>query len=1187
MRYEQLKQVYKNQPTDGKINRLKTPYFSNCLLPIGQKSSLQKGYSKIKKNLLFCPFYSKFNLKINFMKIKLKAMVLAGILFCMETSALAQSLFLKMNNVTVESAISKFQKESGYSFVYVTGDIDTNKKVSVHAQQLKEAVEQILKGQPVSFDIHDKKVIIKKKVVDQLKSKKKQIRGVIKDNIGLPIIGASVMIKGTTIGTVTDVDGNYVLDDVPEDALLNISYIGYKTLAFKASDQKLKNVTMQEDTETLDEVVVVGYGVQKKANLTGAVSSIKMDEALSNRPVTTVSNVLMGTMPGLMITGTSGQPGGEMEFNIRGVNSINGGDPLVLVDNVEMDLNFLDPNDIESVSVLKDAASAAIYGARAAFGVILVTTKKGAKESHFSVNYSNNFSFSKAANLPHKASPLQTVQAYKDAGIISYQTGQDVDIWLDLLKEYNQNPSAYPKGYAMVNGLRYSLQETDLFDDMMETGFQQSHNVAITGGSKTIAYRMSAGIVDHNGILASNKDTYKRYNISSYIRSDLYSWLTPELDVKYTKSEFDMPYTTAPYGIWGAAVAFPSYFPLGNMDLDGESIPVNTPRNFIELAAPKSNQYNNLRFLGKMTLFPVKNLKIITEYTFNKKTRDITTFDKKFNYAHGGNFNKEQSVYNSKYSVEHCVTDYSAINIFVNYDKSIGKNNFSVMAGFNQESSKYKTFKASRTDMINEELPSLSQAIGDYRNEDSVEEYNVRGLFYRLNYTYTGKYLLETNGRYDGSSKFPKDNRFGFFPSVSAGWRISEEPFMEWSKKFMSNLKLRGSFGNIGNQSIKPYEFVPGMDSPLANWVVDGSRMTTLTPPALVSNSFTWEKVSTLDFGFDMSLFNNRLSMVFDWYQRDTKGMLSPGMELPDVLGAKAPLQNSANLCSKGWELSVDWRDQIGNVQYYLSFNLYDSRTKITKYDNEVGLLGNKIYRTGMELGEIWGYVTDRLYTIDDFDANNKLKEGLPKVEGYNPNPGDIMYKDFDNNHIINDGKKTAYDSGDSRIIGNSTRRYQYGIRGGTSWKGISLSFVLQGVGKRDLWAMNELLYPFYDPWSTIFDSQLDYWTPERPNSFFPRLYEKSEGNTRANQMKQTRYLLNGAFLSVRNISLSYAFPKKCLLPYGIKNLSVFFSGENLFTFDHLPKGMDPERVVTDNLGARGFTYPYMRQYSFGINLIF
>lgn len=1124
-----------------------------------------------------------------------KAMLIASAACCLNLSAFAQDISLNVSNVTVKEAMAQLKKTSGYSFVFSSADVNTKQLVSVSAENatIQEIVNQILKGQTgLDYEIQGKKIVLKKVQLQQPKSSKNiNVTGKVVDAKGEPIIGATIKEEGTSNGTITDFDGNFKLD-AASGALLEISYIGYKTQKLNVELGKILAVTLKEDTEVLDEVVVVGYGVQKKANLTGAVSSVKMDEVLGNRPVSTVSNVLMGAMPGLQVTGTSGKPGGEMKFNIRGVNSINEGEPLVLVDNVEMDLNLLDPNDIESISVLKDAASAAIYGARAAFGVVLVTTKKGAKDTRFSINYSNNFSFSKASNLPHKASPLETVQAYKDAGTISYQTGQHVDTWLDLLNQYNDNPSKYPDGYAVVDGLRYSLKETDILDDMMETGFQQTHNIAITGGGKSISYRMSTGMVDSDGILVSNKDCYKRYNISSYIRSDLYSWITPELDVKYTKSKDSLPYTSSSYGIWGAAVAFPSYIPLGNMELDGESLPINTPRNFINLSSPKKNEYNNLRLLGRVTITPLSGLKIIGEYTYNKKDRNIVTFDKKFEYAHGANFRKEQSVSNSEYVVDNRTTDYTAINVFANYNKTLGRHDLGIMVGFNQESSKYKTIKSSRTDMINEELPSLSQATGDYRIKDSFEEYNVRGLFYRINYTYAGKYLIETNGRYDGSSKFPKDNRFGFFPSVSVGWRMSEESFMNWSKSNLSNLKLRGSYGNIGNQSIKPYAFIPGMDASLAHWVIDGTAVTTLTPPALVSKNFTWEKVSTLDLGFDLGLLNNRLNIVFDWYQRDTKGMLAPGMELPGVLGEKAPLQNSADLRSRGWELSVDWHDHIGNIQYYLGFNLYDSRTKITKYDNEVGLFGkdsnNKpIYRTGMELGEIWGYSTDRLYTVDDFDEKGNLKHGIPKVEGYNPNPGDILYKDFDGNGIINEGKKTINEPGDVRIIGNNSRRYQYGIRGGASWKGVSLSFVLQGVGKRDLWVMNELFYPFYDPYSTIFDSQLDYWTLQNTNSYFPRLYEKSEGNTKANQRVQTRYLLNGAYLSIRNITLSYSFPVTWITPYRIKNLSVFFSGENLFTFDHLPKGMDAERVVTDNLGNRGFTYPYMRQYSFGINLTF
>ena len=477
-------------------------------------------------------------------------------------------------------------------------------------------------------------------------------------------------------------DGNFSLMVTP-NARLSISYIGYATQEVVVKDQRPLNVTLKEDTRLIDEVVVVGYGVQKKANLTGAVSSVKMDDVLGDRPVVSVSDALKGAMPGLQITGNSGRPGEEMSFNIRGVNSLDkNGKPLVLVDNVEMDINMLDPNDIESVTVLKDAASSAIYGARAAFGVILITTKKGSDATKLSINYSNNFSFSRPANMPHKATPLQTVQAYKDMGTINYQSGQNVDTWLGLLKEYNANPSAYPDGYAMVDGLRYSLAETDLFDDMMETGFQQTHNISVGGGTKDISYRFSFGMVNENGVLASDKDTYKRYNVSSYLRSDVFSWITPELDIKYTNSNSSLPETSGGYGIWGAAVAFPSYFPTGTMNIDGEELPINTPRNLIDLAYPTTIQKNNLRIFGKVTISPLKNVKLIGEYTFNHLSNEKTKFEKKFYYAHGGNFVKEVSTANSKYEYSNGITDYNALNFYANYNNSWGKHDVTVMGGF-------------------------------------------------------------------------------------------------------------------------------------------------------------------------------------------------------------------------------------------------------------------------------------------------------------------------------------------------------------------------------------------------------------------------------------------------------------------------------------------------------------------------
>lgn len=845
-----------------------------------------------------------------------------GILHSAESYGQRVMIDLTAENMTVKEVLEEIESQSDFDFFYNNAHVDLNRQVTVpdKGEELFTILDSVFEGTGLKYVVMDKKIVLSTETeTTQVVQQKQKVSGRVVDASGEPIIGATIKEKGTSNGTISDFDGNFVLEVSPS-SVLEISYIGYQSQSVTSDGSQPLSITLKEDTQTLEEVVVVGYGVQKKANLTGAVSSVKMDEILGDRPVTSVSDALLGAMPGLQITGTSGQPGSEMSFNIRGTNSINDGNPLVLVDNVEMDINMLNPEDIESVTVLKDAAASAIYGARAAFGVILVTTKKGSTDSSVAINYSNNFSFSRPANMPHKASPMQTVQAYKDMGWVNYRTGENVDTWLGLLEDYTQNPGNYPEGYATIDGLRYHLQETDLFGDMLETGFQQTHNISVSGGTKSLSYRMSAGMVKQNGVLVTDKDAYNRYNISSYIRSDIYSWITPELDIKYTKINSSLPYTSGGYGIWGAAVAFPSYFPLGETEVDGVMLPINTPHNLIVSGAPKEKERDNLRIFGKITVTPFKDFKIIGEYTFNRKNSQLLQYDNKFDYANGNsNFNRESSVANSKYEITSGVTDYTALNIYGNYTKAIGKHDFSVMAGFNQESYTYHEIKSARWDMINDNLPSLSQGTGAYENKEVFSEYRVRGLFYRLNYSFEGKYLFETNGRYDGSSKFPSGSRFGFFPSVSAGWRISEEHFMDWSDSFLSNLKFRVSWGNIGNQSVNPYQFVPAMEAFRPNWVVNGSKPTALEPPALVSNSFTWEKVSTLDFGFDLGLFNNRLNLVFDWYRRDTKGMLAPGMELPGVLGAKAPMQNTADLRSKGWEISIDWNDRIGNVNY-LSF---------------------------------------------------------------------------------------------------------------------------------------------------------------------------------------------------------------------------------------------------------------------------
>jgi len=1136
------------------------------------------------------------------LKMKLLSFLIFVSVATVSANSYSQQTKFNMNfeNVSVRKVFQQIEENSEFIILYSEKSIDVERKVNIEItnQTVDKILDQVFSGTKNYYEIHDRQIAIMEKgstekpffmsktsEADQQKS----ISGKVTDSSGGSLPGVSVVVKGTTTGVITDMDGKYSLSNIPDNSILQFSFVGMKMQEVSVAGKATINVSLTEDAIGIEEVVAVGYGTQRKINLTGAVSMIKMDEVLGNRPVVSVGSALQGTIPGLQITTTNGSPGASQSFNIRsGIGSINGGNPLILVDNVEMDINMLDPHDIETVSVLKDAASSAIYGARAAFGVILITTKKGASvsgENNFTVNYTNSFSFSNAINMPFKATPLQTLQGYKDFGTITYYSGHNVDTWLGMLKEYGSNPAKYPDGYTMgIDGLRYSLAETNLFADMTETGFQQQHNLSAGGGNKNISYRMALGTVNQDGILVSGNDTYKRYNVSSYIRSDAYSWITPELDVKFAKSTTLNPMDNGGMGLWDLAARTPSYVPLGTIiSPEGVELPVSVPGNLIKLKSPQNKGKYDVRIFGKVTIKPVKDVNIVGEYTYNRKGTDITDVQKKITTMEGLVFLQQQTPVSSyQYRIDY--TDYNAINLYGNYSKKLGEHNIALLGGFNQESNYYQYTVAKRLDMINDQLPSLSQGTGTLTAGDQFSEFSSRGLFYRLNYSYAGKYLIESNGRYDGSSKFPSDSRFGFFPSVSAGWRISEESFMKSTKSILSNLKLRGSWGNIGNQSINPYAYTPGMDSGYAAWLVDGIQVTTLSAPSLVSNNFTWEKVSTIDFGVDIGLFDNRFSTVFDIYERNTKGMLAKGAQLPALLGADAPLQNVADLGTSGWEFTAGWKDKIGKVSYDFNFNLFDSKTKITKYDNSVGNLND--YRVGQELNEIWGYSSERLYAETDFE-NGKLKAGIPYVEGYaSPNPGDVLYKDLDGNGIINGGKNTLTDSGDRKIIGNSTRRLQYGIQGGASYQGFSLSFFLQGVGKRDLWIMNELFYPHYTAYSTLYDSQLDYWTPARTNSYFPRIYNTAAGNTAANTRTQSRFLQNGAYLNIKNVTLSYAFPSSLIKRFLAKELSVYVSGENLFMFDHLPKGIGPEST-TSEIGASGFTYPYTRQVAFGINLSF
>lgn len=1143
------------------------------------------------------------------------------------------SLFVFMNafsqisvdlkKLTIRQALKTIEKNSSYQFFYNDDMKGLDKKVflSVQNKDIDFILSELFYGTNISYrkEKNNLVVLTEEGIVSKEKGlSSKFITGSVKDKSGEPIIGANVLVKGTSVGTITDFNGNYSIE-VLDGSVLQFSFIGYNSQDVKVGKNKVVNVVMAEDTQNLDEVVIVGYGSQKKVNLTGAIATVKMDDVIGNRPVGNTAQALAGVIPGLQISHNNGKPGTTINMNVRGATSINdnsNGAPLVLVDNVPMDIDLLDPNDIESVTTLKDAAASAIYGARAAFGVILITTKQGKKDSPMRVSYNNNFSFSKPASLLDKVDPYRTVKTYSDMGLDRYYGGQDTKQWLQYIDEYHNGQ--HQEGYLWSDGVRYSLAPTDVIDEMMaKAGFQHQHNISLTGGTDKTTYRVSFGMIDENGILTGDKDTYKRYNTSAFVSMEANKWLTAQADIRYTDAKTSTAMGgTSEYGdtgIWSFAKGLPTMAPLGYgyaTENDTELLPFGTPANILAFSTPKINRNNNIRILGRILLKPIKDLEIIGEYSFNRGWESERTFNDKFKFIETVTGEKKDAYNTSTYKMYQAFETTNAINIYATYNKEIGAHSFSVMGGYNQESWYRESLQSSRQDPIDQRLPSISQSTGVIESEDHFYEYALRSLFYRLNYSYKGKYLVEANGRYDGSSRFPKKDRFGFFPSFSAGWRVSEEPFMEGIRTYVDNLKIRASWGSIGNQNVDYYAYLATMAAKNdLQWILPGSDkyVTTLDVPGLVSSSFTWETVNTLDVGVDINLFN-RLGIVFDWYKRDTKDMLTTAKPLPSVLGTTAPKVNAANMTSKGWELSLNWNDRIGKVKYNIGFNIYDSKSKITEYSNDDQILmyvdsedgvEKMYYRKDMEFGEIWGYQTDRFYTENDF-IDGKLKDEIPAFRGQNRDnvqPGDILYKDLDGDGEISNGDNSLNNPGDLCMIGNSTPRFQYSIMGGLSYADFDLSFLFSGVGKRDLW-INELWIPSGQFPKSIERYQIDYWTEDNPDAFYPRLYGEG-GNDSYNHQRQSKYLYNGAYIRLKNVTLGYNLPKKVCSRLHIQKFRIFVSGENLFTIHHLPEGYYPDTYdmspgsnkinasIEGDSSANGWSYPLMRQYSFGINLTF
>lgn len=1107
-----------------------------------------------------------------------------------------EKISLRLHNSNLKTVLNAIEKQTNLKFVYLDKLVENKEieQLNISNQPWNQVLGPILQNVGLSLQsINDNRIVL-----SPIKPTQEGaiIKGIITDKQGSPLTGVSVVVKENNTGGSTDIDGKFELKTTVKEPTLIISYVGYITQTIPYSSADLK-VVLDEDLTALNEIVVVGFGTQKKANLTGAVSSVDMEKVLGDRPVSSASQALQGAVPGMQVTFGSGRPGQSTDLNIRGITSINGGSPLILVDNVPMSLDNVNPKDIQNVTVLKDAAAASIYGARAAFGVVLITTKKGAKNQPTQFNYSTNLTSSSATSLPEKASPLEFIQALKDFGNTTYWTGQNVDTWLGLLQEYQSNPTKYPEGITTVNGTRYALKEYDMYNEVFEKGFEQLHNLSVSGGSEKIAYRLSGMFTNEDGIMASDKDSYKKYNLNSYVSAEIARNLNISGNILYRNDARRTPMNMGE--MFYRAISHGSFINTGfDIGMDGTEVPYGTPNNYLKYEEPSVLKRDDLRLFGKLEYSPIKGLNVTGEYTFNKNHDNDTYYQVRHKYMNPNNYTEEYLFNNEYYQRTNYTTQYNALNLYASYNHALENHNFKYLIGTNYEKSHNQSFWANRADLLSPSSPSLGTSTGNQSVGDGFGQYAVLGYFGRINYDYNNKYLLEINGRFDGSSRFLEGSKFGFFPSVSAGWNIAEENFMSDIKNQVNLLKLRGSFGEIGNQVVLNssgsqvyFPVTPNMNTSNANWInpITGIRQLTIAPPSLVSSTFTWENVRTLNLGVDLGILQGRLNTSFDWFKRQTIGMLYQGADLPAVLGATPPFQNSTNLESKGWEWELTWKDNINKFNYSLGFNLSDNQGYITKLENSTGLINS--YYEGKQIGEIWGYVSERLYTVEDFvegslNANltgGTLKQGIAGFTGVAQNPGDIKYADLDGDGVIFSGNGTLSNPGDMKVIGNNTRRYQYGINGNFNYKNIDLSIFLQGVGKRDIWMSNHIFWPFNNEFNTVFKHNMDYWTPENTESHYGRVYANAGLNTSANKRVQTRFLQDGSYLRIRNITLGYNLPQELLRTKFIKSVRLFATGENLFTFDNLPTGFEADGA---DLGSGGI-YPFLKKYSFGLNVNF
>lgn len=1186
--------------------------------------------------------------------------IITAVVFCIlsASAAFAQNINLQLRDVTVQDAITALNNAENYSVILNAQDVDLNRKVSVSATNasINDVLAQIFAGQDVAYSVNGRTISVAKK--SPVKAAARSLKGKVVDQMGEGLIGASIMVKGTTKGFITDLDGGYEITGVDFPATLIVSYIGLQDKEIEVSgNEPAPYVIVLNQSTVLDEVVVVGYGIQKRVNVTGAVSVIDGKD-LQNRPVTNAANAIQGADPSLLMTFGSGSiESKNYSITIRGNATIGSGDvtALVIVDGIEGSLTQVNPNDIESISVLKDASACAIYGAKASAGVVLITTKSGA-EGKAKVNYTGRVSVSQnTTSTDFMTSGYDYVTFTNEfaRNFYGYNTWGYTDEQMQMLYERRNDKTENPSRPWVIpdNSGKYTylyLGNFDWYGFLFKRNRPETeHNLSIKGGTDKVKYFVSGRYLYREGFFnAGSEDFYNGVNFRAKVDAKVAKWLDLSTNVSFEHTAYDyggfweqdgsegymsqgilynltqnVSPTYVPFNPDGTLNAVPGYMADATSPLfSGRYGPMVAKTN------TNSRQNNYITVSNRLTFKIADGLKFVTDYTYRRrdrsyKYRSVQTPNSYDNvnrrlYVSSSKDADGNTVYgNPGYFYNGSVYDFTReyrifqntheANAYLAFNRTFGDHSVGVTAGANFVDSYQNTITIQQDGSMNSDMSYIDMAQGTISTaKETITSYRTLGFFARANYDYKGRYLVELSGRYDGTSRFAKGSRWGFFPSASAGWRISEEPFFEPAKAYVNNLKIRLSYGALGNQQVGNYYYIDTISTGSLSYTFDGTNKAQYaSASAPKSSGLTWETQITKNLGIDAGFLKSRLNLSADFYIRDTKNMLASANTLPVVYGAAEPKENCADLRTMGYELSLSWRDGAmvagKALNYGVSVSLGDYKTVITKYNNEQNLINT--YYVGKTLGEIWGYRSGGLFQSDEeaaeyeasIDCSVVNKRVFGSAAPYNHlMSGDVKYLDLNDDKKIDAGKGTLENPGDREVIGNSLPRYIYSLKGDLNWYGVDFSIFFQGVGKIN-WMPSGYDGYFFGPYSyqrpTFIASNIESisWSTaegaDNSKAYFPR--RRSRGLDSTGLVTSDRYLQNAAYLRLKNLTIGYTLP---IRSKAIEKARIYFSGENLFYLSPMKKytkTVDPEVATTD--ATYGTMYPYSKTFTMGIDITF